>query len=414
MRRNFFLNASSSRPTSLVDRIDSLDVLRGVAVLGILLMNIVTFSMVMSAYTNPIVYNDLSGPDWWTWLILHLFVDRKFMMMFSILFGAGVCLFMERATLKNHAAWKLQFSRMGWLLFIGLLHAYLIWYGDILVSYAVAGIAIAMIRHWKPTTLFVTGIVAMLFVPLLFNTVVYLTVPYWPEEVIAQFQSSVDLESKESMAEIAAYTGSWTDQFSHRAPTSLMMHFFIVPVYIFWHSAGLMLMGMAAYKWNILSASRSAKFYVTMIVVGLLLGLPLVIAGVWFSAKNGWDPIRSMFLDGTWNLIGGPFIAAAWIGLVMLFCKLGMLPTVRNALALVGRMALTNYIGQSIICSMLFYGHGFGWFGQFERVELLFVVAAIWAFQIVFSSLWLRKFRFGPLEWAWRSATYLRIQPLRR
>ena len=193
-----------------------------------------------------------------------------------------------------------------------------------------------------------------------------------------------------------------------------MMHFFIVPIYIFWHTAGLMLMGMAAYKWGILSATRSVKFYGMMIVVGLLIGLPSVGAGVWFNAKSGWDPIQGQFIGGNWNLVGGPFVATAWIGLVMLFCKLGVLTNVHKALASVGRMALTNYIGQSVICSLLFYGHGFGWFGQLERVELLCVVAAIWAFQIVFSILWLSRFRFGPLEWAWRSATYLRIQPLHR
>ena len=175
-----------------------------------------------------------------------------------------------------------------------------------------------------------------------------------------------------------------------------------------------MLMGMAAYKWGVLSATRSVKFYGMMIAVGLLIGLPLVGAGVWFNTKSGWDPIRGMLLDETWNRVGGPFVAAAWIGLVMLICKRGVLPHIRTALASVGRMALTNYIGQSVICSLLFYGHGFGWFGQFERVELLYVVAAIWAFQIVFSMLWLSRFRFGPLEWAWRCATYLRIQPLHR
>ena len=408
------MDAQHSQPIKLGERIDSLDVLRGVAILGILLMNIVTFSMVLATYTNPSVYNDLSGPDWWTWLTLHLFVDQKFMTMFSVLFGAGVCIFMERATAKKHAAWKLQFSRMGWLLLIGLLHAYLIWYGDILVSYAVAGIVIALVRSWKPMTLFVVGFVVMLLIPILFNSAVYLTIPYWPEEAIAGFHNSVNLESNENMAEIAAYTGSWLGQLVHRIPTSLMMHIFIVPVYIFWHAAGLMMMGMAAYKWGILSATRSTPFYGMMIVIGLLIGLPLVGAGVWFNTQSGWDPIRGMFLYGNWNLVGGPFVAAAWIGLVMLICKWNVLPHARNALASVGRMALTNYIAQSIICSVLFYGHGFGWFGQLERVELLYVVAAIWAFQIVFSILWLKSFRFGPLEWAWRSATYLRIQQLRR
>jgi uncharacterized protein len=254
----------------------------------------------------------------------------------------------------------------------------------------------------------------MLFIPLLFNAVVYLTVPFWPEDAIVQFQNTVNLDSNENMAEIAAYTGSWMDQLSHRVPMSLMMHFFIVPIYIFWHAAGLMLMGMAAYKWGILSAIRSVKFYGTMIAGGLLIGLPLVGAGVWFNTRNGWDPLRGMFLHGNWNLVGGPFVAAAWIGSVMLVCKLNVLPPIRKGLASVGRMALTNYIGQSVICTLLFYGHGFGWFGQFERVELLYVVVAVWVFQIVFSILWLRSFRFGPLEWAWRTATYMRFQTLRQ
>ena len=238
------MDAQHSQPINLGERIDSLDVLRGVAILGILLMNIVTFSMVLATYTNPSVYNDLSGADWWTWLTLHLFVDQKFMTVFSVLFGAGVCIFMERATAKNHSAWKLQASRMGWLLVIGLIHAYLIWYGDVLVSYAVAGMAIALVRSWKPMTLFVVGIAVMLFVPLLFNAVGYLTVPHWPEDEIARFQNTVNLDSNENMAEIAAYTGSWLDQLSHRIPMSLIIHFFYVPIYIFWHVAGLMLMGM--------------------------------------------------------------------------------------------------------------------------------------------------------------------------
>jgi uncharacterized protein len=193
-----------------------------------------------------------------------------------------------------------------------------------------------------------------------------------------------------------------------------MMHIFIVPVYIFWHAAGLMLMGMAAYKCGILSATRSVTFYGMMIAIGLLVGLPLVGAGVWFNTQSDWEPIRGMFIESSWNAIGGPFVAAAWIGLVMLICKFGALSSARKVLAQVGRMALTNYIGQSVICSLLFYGHGFGWFGQFERVELLYVVVAIWVFQITFSNLWLSKFRFGPLEWAWRSATYVRFQQLRR
>lgn len=406
------MDTTLNAPVSLKERIGSLDVLRGVAVLGILLMNSVCFSMVFAAYENPSVYDDLSGGGWWTWLTLHLFADQKFMTIFSVLFGAGVCIFMERAEAKAHDAWQLQLSRMGWLLFIGLVHAYLIWYGDILVTYAFAGVAIAVVRKWKPMTLFLLGLGSALGITLGTLFLFGLTVSYWPPEFIEGMRSSRDLGSDGNIVETAAYTGSWGGQLMHRIPTSLGMHLFVIPVFIFWRAAGLMLIGMALYRWGVLSAKRSMKFYSTMVVVGLLVGLPLIGVGVWQKSISGWDPVRQHFVDGNWNIVGALFIACAWIGLVMLVCKNQWFPFARKAIAAVGRMALTNYIGQSLICTYLFYGHGLGWFGQVGRVQLLGIVAVIWIFQIIFSLVWLRFFRFGPLEWAWRSATYMKLQPL--
>ena len=406
------MDPTVNTPVSLVERIASLDVLRGVAILGILLMNIVTFAMVNSAYVLPTVYGDLEGANWWTWLSLHYIADTKFMSIFSMLFGAGVCIFMERAAAKSHAVWKLQASRMGWLLLIGLIHAYFIWYGDILVSYAICGIVVAFMRNWSPKLLFPIGFIVMFVIPIGFMCFIYWTIQYWPEEEIFRLQQSAELTSQENQAEIAAYTGGWIGQLSHRIPVALMLQFVIFPFYLFWHIIGLMMVGMAAYKWNILSASRSTRFYVLLVLFSSIIGFPLIAIGVWYKQQHGWDPALVNFLDGHWNLVGGVFVAFAWVGIVMLFCKLNWLPIARKALAAVGRMALTNYIGQSVICSFLFYGHGLGWFGQFERVELLGVVGCIWIFQIIFSLIWLRFFRFGPLEWAWRSATYLKFQPL--
>jgi uncharacterized protein len=406
------MDATLNTPVSLQERIGSIDVLRGVAVLGILLMNSVSFSMVLAAYENPAVYEDLSGGGWWTWLTLHLFADQKFMSIFSILFGAGVCIFMERAEAKARDAWQLQLSRMGWLLFIGLLHAYLIWYGDILVSYAIAGVAIALVRNWKPRTLFVLGLFSAIGISLCINTLFALMVSYFPPEVLKEMRAAADLTSEQNVTEIAAYTGPWFGQLLHRVPTSLMMHLFIVPFFIFWRAMGLMLIGMALYRWGVLSAKRSAQFYVAMMVVGFLIGLPLIAIGVWQKSINVWDPVRQNFIDGNWNIVGALFVACAWIGLVMLCCKQQWQPLVRRSLGAVGRMALTNYIGQSVICTYLFYGHGLAWFGQVGRVQLLGIVVVIWIFQIIFSLIWLRFFRFGPLEWAWRSATYLKLQPL--
>ncbi|MBC8201961.1 MAG: DUF418 domain-containing protein [Planctomycetes bacterium] len=396
------------------DRIVSIDVLRGVAVLGILLMNIVSFSMVTSAYESPAVYGDFSGADWYTWLILHFIADTKFMSIFSILFGAGVCIFMNRAQAKGKNAWKLQTSRMGWLFVIGMLHAYLLWFGDILVTYALCGMLVATMRNWKPSVLFTVGFVAMFAVPVGFMLLMYWTIQFWPEEEVLRMQNSASLASPEMQGEIVAYTGSWLGQLPHRATIAVMLQFIIFPIYLFWHCIGLMMVGMAAYKWKVLSASRSTLFYSSTLLVSAFIGFPLIAIGVWYKQQHNWDPALIRFLDGNWNSVGGVFVAFVWICLVMLVCKLGWLTCARKALAATGRMALTNYLGQTIICTLLFYGHGLGWYNQLERVELLYVVGTIWVFQILYSILWLKYFRFGPFEWLWRSATYMKWQPLVR
>ena len=370
--------------------------------------------MVTTAYEMPTVYNDMAGADWYTWLILHYIADTKFMSIFSILFGAGVCIFMERAKAKGHSAWKLQTSRMFWLFVIGMLHAYLLWFGDILVAYALCGMFIATMRNWKPAVLFIVGFVMMFVVPVGFGLLLYWTMQFWPEEDIIRMQESALLNSPEMQAEISAYTGPWVGQLPHRAMLAAMLQFIIFPLFLFWHCVGLMMVGMAAYKWKILSASKSVRFYSATAIISALLGFPLMAIGVWYKQQHGWDPAINRFLDSNWNLVGGVFVAFVWICLVMLVCKLGLFTFARKALAATGQMALTNYLGQTIICTTLFYGHGFGWFNQFERVELLCVVAAVWAFQIVFSLLWLKHFRFGPFEWLWRSATYFKLQPLVR
>jgi uncharacterized protein len=408
------LDIKLSQPITSKERIVSLDVLRGVAVLGILLMNIVSFSMVSTAYELPTVYGDMSGPDWWTWLILHYAADTKFMSIFSILFGAGVCIFMERAKAKGHSPWKLQTSRMGWLLVIGILHAYLLWFGDILVTYAICGMIIALMRNWKPTTLFLVGFVMMFAVPIGFVLLIYWTMQFWPEEEVARMQQSTLVTSPEAQYEIAAYTGTWLDQMPHRVSSALVLQFIIFPFYLLWHCAGLMMVGMAAYKWQILSASRTPRFYIVTAFVSALIGFPLIAIGVWYKQQHGWDPALSRFLDSNWNLVGGVLVAFVWICFVMLICKLGLFTFARKALAATGQMALTNYLGQTIICTTLFYGHGFGWFNQFERVELLYIVVVIWVFQIISSMIWLKWFRFGPFEWLWRSLTYFKLQTMKR
>lgn len=402
-----------SQPVSVNERIASLDVLRGVAILGILLMNIVSFGMIMGAYDSPLVYGDIEGVDWYVWLFLHIFADNKFMSIFSILFGAGVCIFIERAESKGRSVWGLQISRMCWLLVIGLLHAYLIWFGDILVTYALCGFFIALLRKRKPGTLIVLGVLMAIPIPLLFNAFFSWSVQFWPPESIQEMLDGSNLMSKSSQDETATYQGDYFGQLGHRASMSLMMQFFLFPIYMFWRAAGLMLVGMGCYKLGILSAEKSKNFYGKMLFLSLLIGIPIVLLGVHYKIRHNFEPIARQFLDSNWNIVGAVFIAFAWISAVMLLCKSRSMNWLKHAFSAVGRMALTNYIMQSLIGTFIFYGHGLGYYGKLERWEMLLVVLAIWMFQISFSVMWLKRFRFGPFEWLWRCATYFRIQKIR-
>jgi uncharacterized protein len=200
---------------------------------------------------------------------------------------------------------------------------------------------------------------------------------------------------------------------SQRIPSAIALQTFILLILEGWRVCGLMLIGMALFKTGVLSAARSSRLYAGMVAIGYGVGLPLVIAG---GAKNfaaGWDFDYSMFYGTQWNYWGSIFVAAGHVGVVMLVCKSGMFGGLKRLLAAFGRMALTNYLMQTVICTTIFYGHGFGLFGSVERWQQILFVVAIWIVQLIYSPLWLRKYRFGPAEWVWRSLTYGRRQPMR-
>ena len=216
-------------------------------------------------------------------------------------------------------------------------------------------------------------------------------------------------------AEIEAYRGSWLEALNVRFETTLAMHIEAIPFYLFWRASGLMLIGMALFKLEILSALRTAAFYNRMILFGLLIGLPLVALSVVQNAMANWDPLYALMGPGMlYNYFGSLGMAAAYIGIVMRLVQLGRLGALMARLSAVGRMAFTNYILQSIICTFVFYGFGLGLFGHVDRAGQLAIVVAIWLVQLALSPIWLNRYRFGPLEWLWRSLTYLQMQPMKK
>ena len=406
-------NAETTLPLSRSERIASLDVLRGVALLGILIMNIQAFAMPGAAYINPAAYGDLTGINQWVWIASHLFADQKFMALFSILFGAGICVFADRAEQTRGRSTALHYRRTSWLLVFGLLHAHLLWYGDILYTYALCGFAVYLLRNRSPRALLILGTIS-LFIPFAYSMLTGLSLEHFPADAVEGMMDSWRPDSATLAAEIDAYRGGWGDQQVFRSQTALFFESYLFATLFFWRASGMMLIGMALFRWQILSANRSNGLYIRLLVAGVSLGIILTVSGVWQNYRHGWSLEYSMFLGSQWNYWGSVSMALGYVGLVMLTFRKGWMSALQERLAAVGRTAFSNYIGQTLICITLFYGTGFGLFASLSRGEQVIVVFAIWIFQLIAAPLWLRKFRFGPLEWAWRSLTYWRLQPFRR
>ena len=396
------------RPTAPSERIASLDVLRGIAVLGILVINIQLFSMPFTALNNPTVYGDFSGANYWAWFVSHVFAEQKFMTLFSVLFGAGIVLFTRSKERTNQPAIRLHYRRTGWLLLIGLAHAYLLWYGDILVTYALCALWVVRARNWRPRTQFAVGLVLLAIASLIELSLGFALQA--ASEVAAETWAPSEAALQ---AELEAYRGGWVEQFEHRASTALLVQTVQFLLQTAWRVTGLMLIGMALFEWGVLSNERSDRFYYRLLAGCGVAGLGLVLAGVWYKEAHDWG-LEAAFFGAQFNYWGSALLAGAYVALVMLYCRRRATAADGRALAAVGRTAFSNYLLQTLVATSIFYGHGLGLFGYVSRVEQLAIVALIWALQLPLSVLWLRRFRYGPMEWVWRTLTYKRLEPLTR
>lgn len=405
--------AGSLDPVTRGERIESLDVLRGFAVMGILVMNIQAFAMPGAAYMNPTAYGDLSGANYWVWLTSHVLMDMKFMAIFSMLFGAGIVLMTSRRRAATGRSAGVHYRRMGWLVLFGLLHAYLLWYGDILFTYAMCGLLVYLMRRWRPTVLIILGAL-MLAIGSRIWIFFHWSMQFWPPNAVQEMESYWLPTGEVLASEIAAYQGSWIGQMGTRAEGAVVFQTFLLVGALLWRAGGLMLIGMALLKLHVFSAKRSSAFYWTLVAVGAFTGVPTVIYGAHRNIALDWDFRACFFLGQMPNYWGSLLVSLGWVGLIMLMCKHGVLRRLSRLLANAGQMAFTNYILQTVICTTIFYGHGFGLFGRVERTGQIIIVLVICMVELLWSSLWLRRFRFGPLEWVWRSLTYWKRPPLYR
>ena len=249
----------SRGPVTQAERIVSIDVLRGFAVLGILVMNIQSFSMIGAAYLNPTAYGDLTGANHAAWLLSHVLADRKFITIFSMLFGAGIVLMSSRREALGAGGAGVHYRRMGLLLLVGLLHGHLLWYGDILHAYALCGLAVFLFRRKRPVTLLVVGL-ASVSVASALSFFFHWSLNHWPAEAVEQSLAWWNPREADVASEVAALRGGWVEQLPQRTTTAIFFQTFLFAIEVAWRSGGLMLVGMALFKLGVFSAKRSLGF----------------------------------------------------------------------------------------------------------------------------------------------------------
>lgn len=428
--------ADAVGPVARAERIFSLDVLRGISVLGILVMNIYAFAMPFMAYNNPLFMGGTEAHNLGTWFFTHVFFEQKFLAIFAMLFGAGLVLMTDRAEARGAKYGRIYFRRQFWLLVLGAVHGYLIWFGDILFTYAAIGMLVYFFRKRSPRTLI---IIACLLLP--WSLVVSYGMANYVEqtqarvsEIMAQRDSGEELDAEQEkllegwkemrafmdpgdedlQKDIKGYGGSYLEIVAFRAPTVASMQIFTTLFYGLSRVAALMMIGMALMKLGILSAQRSRSFYRKLMLAGYLPGLSLCIFSAFDLYSHAFNTVYAFRFGGIANYVGSLLVAFGHIGFIMLLIKSGVLQSLLKRCAAVGRMALSNYLMHSIILTTVFYGYGFGLYGTIPRLWQMGFVAAIMLLQLYVSSWWLGHYRFGPLEWLWRSLTYWKLQAMRQ
>ena len=398
--------SSLSQPINLKNRIHSLDLIRGFAVLGILIMNITSFSQISMAYMNPTIGAGLEGYNQYFHGFNYIFADTRFMSIFSILFGAGVVLFTQRIEEKGKRVTALHYKRMFWLLLFGLIHAYFIWVGDILVAYAICGGLVFFFRKKSIRRLFIMAIILFL-IPISLNFITYYGMPKEAlESTFAFFYPS----SEQIALQTKIMQSSYLEQMPLRLENAVEIQTLIFMIEIFWRTSAMMLLGMILYRKGILSAEKSTAYYKKMIWVGFVPGLIISSIGLSQVYASEWSGAYVMNIGANYKFVSGIFMALGYIGLVIWIYKKGIFKKFQNRLQATGRMAFTNYIGMSVICILIFNGHGLGLFGTLDRLQQFLIVIAVWVLILIISPLVLKKHQFGPLEWLWRKLTYFSFQ----
>jgi uncharacterized protein len=405
------------------ERIATLDIVRGVAVMGILAMNIVGFAMPDAAYMNPAAYGTNGPADLASWAISFVFVDGKMRGLFSFLFGASLLLVVDRAEASGLNPARIHYARMFWLLVFGLIHFYLIWWGDILSLYAPVGMVAYFFRRWSPTALIgvalaLIGIQLLRFagLALLFHQAAAAAAsPGAGAEVARQWADMQDGFGRYAPAELADILARFRGSYDGIADYMLSENLIepLRSLVIFgWETLAYMLLGMAALKSGFLTGGWANRRYVRVMLIGFGIGVPAYALLAWLQIAGGFNvpDILTYGLAATVPL--RPLMIGATGAAIILLTRGGGALVARVAAA--GRAAFSNYLGTSILMTALFYGWGFGLYGHLSRIQLWIPVVAMWILMLLWSKPWLERFDYGPFEWLWRSLARWKLQPMRK
>ncbi len=408
-------------PIAAAERIESLDFIRGIAVMGILAANIIAFGQPFNAYLFPEGFiGDPGDPGGWMWIAQFVLVDGKMRGLFTILFGAGMYLFMERAWERGGTR-RLQLWRLFILLCFGLIHFFFIWVGDILAMYALIGFLVVGLMRWTAKAQFWTGLIAYFFGALIYT---FFSIPYFiantaigeiegMEGQRAEFQAGVDAAlASDAVVTQLKVAGDYAGFVAHRFSEDWSSPISNTAIFFF-ETFPLMLIGMALYRFGFFSGAFTRSKMIVWGWVGVIagaiahfgLGLVVKAADFGFWASNaaflGWSPLpRLAMVLGLAALLVA--YSPGWTG--------WLAQRVRAA----GRAAFTNYLGTSIVMLFIMHGWALGLFGELNRPQLYLLTFAMWGIMLSWSKTWLERFRYGPLEWLWRCLTYRRVFAIRR
>ncbi len=434
--------AMLATPVDQQERIILLDSLRGIAVLGILVMNMTGFALPGNSIEDLSIRNEYSGLNYISWWIDFWFLEGTQRSLFSMLFGAGVALFLSRLEKRMDGIMPAEYfiRRQLWLLLFGLFNAYiLLWFWDILFHYAIFGIVLFAFRRQSSKVLLIAAGVCFLLAIARENVDFYrdkrmvakgelvakidtLKTPLTDiqkEELgeLDELKQSQTKEAKEKRANknIQAVRGDYNSLYkihsekSYRGETTGTFYFLAWDILLF------MFIGMAFFKNGILTGVGKTKIYWILFLVGFGLGLPLSylrIQPLLIHHFNHYDYLKNVSFE--FYQLSRLLRAIGFFALIMLMYKSGSFKWLFALMRPVGQMAFTNYLMQSFLCGVFFYGVGFGMFGQIQRYEMFYIILCVWGIEIAWSHIWLRYFRFGPLEWLWRSLTYWKKQPFKK